>query len=320
MSTLYQIAFWNLENLFDIENSPRRGDKVARAIGKDIKGWTQELLDRKISQLASIIKQMNVEQGPDILGVCEVENEFVMDLLVQALEPLGRNYAVIHHDTEDRRGIDVAFIYDKDLFDVDAVFDHFVMRRTATRNLLQVNFKTKQGRMLVIVGNHWPSRSGGQFESEAYREIAGETLAYFHERILEVLGKDTPVLALGDFNDEPFNRSLTDYALAVRDATVVTRGRNPYLLNLMWPLMGNDVGSLYFNGPNLLDQILVNKSMIRSDSEITAIPDSVNVLRFPEMVTGGAYPEPRRFGGMGKLVDKDGYSDHYPVEVTVEEK
>ena len=253
MTTEYHIAFWNLENLFDVEDAPpeRRSDKVFRTIKSDIKGWTQAKLDRKISQLASIIVQINSGLGPDLMGVCEVENRFVLNLLVSALFSLNRPYQVIHHDTDDRRGIDVAFIYDSSKFSVEAVFDHVVMRRTATRDIVQVNFMTNQNRRFVVIGNHWPSRSGGELESAAYRQIAGETLAYFHQRIWEVVGKTTPVLAMGDFNDEPFNRSLTHYALALRSATKVINGRNAYFHNLMWPLMGNGIGSLYFdNIPN----------------------------------------------------------------------
>ena len=129
MPSDYQIAFWNLENLFDIEDSPRRSDKLERTIGSYLHGWTQSRLARKINQLGSIILHMNGGSGPDILGVCEVENEHVINQLVQALVPLGRNYAVEHHDMSDKRGIDVGFIYDADLFVVEAQFSHFVARR-----------------------------------------------------------------------------------------------------------------------------------------------------------------------------------------------
>ncbi len=320
MATRHYLAFWNVENLFDIENSPRRSEKLSRAIGQDIKGWTQDLLERKVSQLSTIIRQMNGGKGPDLLGVSEVENQYVVDLLAQSLSPLGRDYGVVHSDTSDQRGIDVAFIYDKARFTPEAVFNHFVMRRTATRDLLQVNFRTAKGRLFVVVGNHWPSRSGGRLESNAYRAIAGETLAYFHERILEVHGKTTPVLAMGDFNDEPSDSSLVDYALADRDHTKVVRGRNPSFLNLMWPLMGQGVGSLYFdNEPNLIDQFLVNKNLISSTSPIKADKTSVDVLRFPQMVAKGLYPAPIPFGGMGKPLNPNGYSDHFPIGMVVTE-
>lgn len=320
MALNYQIVFWNLENLFDIENSPRRSDKLQRVIGKDLQGWTQEQLNRKISQLTSIISRMNSGRGPDILGVCEVENAYVMQLLVQNLSLLRRNYTIVHHDTSDGRGIDVGFIYDADILTAEAQFSHFVMRRTATRDLLQVNFRTQNNRLFVLIGNHWPSRSGGTLESAGYRAIAGETLAYFHQRILEVHGAETPVLAMGDFNDEPFDRSLEDYALSMRSQTKVANAKVPRFLNLMWPLMGQGLGTHYYeNLPNVLDQFLANKNIAKSNAPIRVAPNSAEIIRFPEMVDAGDYPKPICFGGMGKPINQNGFSDHFPIAVSVQE-
>ena len=120
----YHVAWWNLENLFDEENAValgRRTDKVFRAIEGDIAGWTPQVRDRKIDQLATVIAAMNTGQGPDLLGVCEVENRFVVERLVEAVNavlPSPRSYAVVHADTDDARGIDVAFIYDDTLLEV----------------------------------------------------------------------------------------------------------------------------------------------------------------------------------------------------------
>jgi hypothetical protein len=102
----YYVAWWNLENLFDEENSPRRTEKVARVIRNDIAGWTAALRDRKIAQLASVIAQMNDGTGPDLLGVCEVENRFVLDLLADAVHALlpGRQYRIVHADTTTPAG------------------------------------------------------------------------------------------------------------------------------------------------------------------------------------------------------------------------
>lgn len=320
MPTTYQLAFWNLENFFDVEDSPRRSEKLQRAIGKDLKGWGQAQLDGKVSQLASIIRQMNGGLGPDLLGVCEVENAFVLNLLVQALAPLGRGYAVEHHDMSDQRGIDVAFIYDANLLQVEAQFSHFVMRRTATRDILQVNFRTQKNRLFVAVGNHWPSRSGGLYETAGYRAIAGETLGYFHQRIRQVHGEETPVLAMGDFNDEPFDRSLEDYALSIRSRTKTLKATNPLFLNLMWPLLGQGIGTHYFdNHPYMLDQFLVNVNLLKKNSPFRVLTETTEVLRFPEMVVKGDYPRPRPFGGMGRKVDLQGFSDHFPIAVKVVE-
>jgi hypothetical protein len=197
----------------------------------------------------------------------------VLQMLVSRVAALtNREYAFVHFDTSDQRGIDIAFIFRPQLFSApaDQRFQHVVMRRTATREILQVNFQTNKNRTWAVFGNHWPSRSGGQFESEGYREIAGETLGYFHQRVLEVHGEDTPVLAMGDFNDEPFNRSLSDHALSVEQkAKVLNATSRPLLLNMMWEAAGRREGSLYFdNTPNLLDQFLVNRNMLRPNSTI----------------------------------------------------
>ena len=293
----YYVAFWNVENLFDVVNSPRRTDKLQRALAGELRGWTANVLDRKVRQLTSIIRRMNQGRGPDILGVCEIENDYVLRLLADNLNISGRDYEIAHHDMSDKRGIDVAFIYDQNLFTAEEQFSHYIVKRTATRDLFQVNFRTTGNNLLVLIGNHWPARMGGQQESEPYRIIAGETLAYFHQRIREVHGSNVAVMAMGDFNDEPFNRSVTRHALGERTRSKVTRARSPKFLNLMWPMMGEGIGTHYFNNsPNVLDQFLVSKGLLTGNSNISLVRNSVEIVRFPEMVSGGTYPTPVRYG------------------------
>jgi Predicted extracellular nuclease len=324
VASTYLVAWWNQENLFDEEDSPRRSDKLKRVLGSSIAGWTPALRDRKISQLASVIAAMNEGTGPDLLGVCEVENAFVLQALADAVTALlpARRYEMVHADTSDERGIDVAFLYDPTLFSAppDQRFQHVVMRRTGTREIVQVNFTTHRGRTWAVFGNHWPSRSGGEHESAGYRAIAGETLAYFHQRVLEVHGPDTPVLAMGDFNDEPQDASLVRHALSTRQRAKVLGGTSPRLWNLMWPVLGAGLGTFYFdNFANVLDQFLVNRNMIKQGSPIRVEPATVQIFRITGMASTGSYPAPIPFGGMGKPVNTDGYSDHFPITVTVTE-
>lgn len=324
MTSTYYAAWWNLENLFDYENSPRRSSKLKRVLGDSIRGWTPQLRDRKVTQLASVIARMNDGAGPDLLGVCEVENAWVLTRLATAVSKAlgGRDYAVAHADTIDERGIDVAFLYDPGLFTAPAgeLFQHVVMRRTATREIVQVNFTTRGGRTWAVFGNHWPSRSGGQLESAGYRAIAGETLSYFHERVLEVHGEDTPVLVMGDFNDEPADPSLVQYALSTRQRAKVAGGDSPRLWNLMWETLGAREGSFYFeNFPYLLDQFLVNKTMATTAGPLSADPATVQLVRFDGMTSTGTYPTPIPFGGMGNPINTNGYSDHLPISMLVTE-
>lgn len=157
-------------------------------------------------------------------------------------------------------------------------------------------------------------------ESAGYRTIAGETLAYFHQRVWEVHGDDTPVLVMGDFNDEPFDPSLVQYALSTRQRAKVIGGISPRLWNLMWDVLGTGEGSFYFeNFANLLDQFMVNKNMAKQTSPIQAIPGTVEIIRLPGMVGAGTYPAPVPFGGMGKPLNTNGFSDHFPIAMRVGE-
>lgn len=318
------IAFWNLENLFDVENSAHRPEYLQSQLAGELAGWSATVLNKKLTRLAEIIKLMNDGAGPDILGVCEVENKIVLDKLISALSSLGRNYDTAHADTQDKRGIDVAVIYDADLYQAGLTFNHFVQKRTATRDIFQVNLATAQARDLVIVGNHWPSRSGGQYKSEPYRMMVGETLAYFHKRILEELGDDTAVIAMGDFNDEPFDRSVREYAMASRERQKIMNAKKvDYFYNLMWEAVGSREATYYFGSqPNLLDQFWVSKGVLKNDTPFQVKPGSAEIFRPSVLVASGDYPRARKFGRPSRATtfDEDGYSDHFPITMVLQEK
>jgi endonuclease/exonuclease/phosphatase family metal-dependent hydrolase len=326
MKNQYHIAWWNLENLFDTFDSPNRPDWLQRKLNRELTGWTDEVLQKKINNLSSIIMQMNDGAGPDMLGVCEAENLQVLEMLTHSLAPLNRRYGIAHHDSNDGRGIDVAIIYDQTKFTYQAQFTHTVLKRSATRDLFQVNFVTQKNLELIVIGNHWPARSAGVFESEPYRIIAAETLSYWMERIMEIKGKDIAVIAMGDFNDEPFNRSVTDYALGCNNLTKVKYARSPRLFNLMWPFHGKSEGTFFYNNfPMVIDQFMVSKEMIQvTGRPKVALHDDrtlmVKIEQFDEMITGGRYPSPKPFGRPSiSSFDPTGYSDHFPVSIIVEE-
>ncbi len=328
----YFFAWWNVENLFDSEDSPNRSDKLRRALGRELNGWTEAILDKKIAQLSKIILRLNSNTGPDLLGVCEVENKPVVERLANSLASLHqRSYKVIHADTLDERGIDVAFIYDSNRIEIERdhdnnelVFSHFILKRVATRDLLQVNLKTRpNGNRLVVIGNHWPSRSAGQYESEPYRIVAGETLSYFLQRILEENKEEdgkTAIIAMGDFNDEPHNRSITEYALATANMLKVTESEKASrLYNLMWPIMAQGLGTFYYdNFPNFLDQFMISRGITESH-KLSVTDNSVQIIRFPEMMTG-KYKVPVKFGRpSNNSLNVSGFSDHFPISVTLNE-
>lgn len=336
------VAFWNLENLFAPEGFANREPWIAEQMKNDLKGWTQELFDTKIDQLASIIRQMNGNKGPDILGVCEVENAFVLEQLTERLNSQinNRSYEVAHVDsTKDRRGIDTAFVFDRSQYKVDPnlIFSHFVMRRTGTRDITQVTFKTQRENELIALCNHWPSRSGGTYESRGYRMTAGETLSYWLQRIWEEKGNNIPIIAMGDFNDDPFDESLQVHARATRERGDVERSQTAgRFYNLTWRYLeqqgqdhnGNPKllhGTLYFKGNgNVFDQLLVSRGLLIQESPINVMEETARIEIFPEMVDHRVSNGPIRFGlpkgNAAKNVNTSGFSDHFPVSVVLQEQ
>lgn len=339
--TDYHIGFWNLENLFAPEGFPDREPWIATAVASDLAGWTEALFQRKISQLATIIAAMSEASGPDILGVCEVENRFVLDALTAELNNRlpGRAYDVVHADsTRDHRGIDTAFLYDGGVFQVEpnAIFSHFVIRRTGTRDITQATFTSQAGNELVALCNHWPSRSGGTVESAGFRAVAGETLGYWHERIREERGDDIAIIALGDLNDDPWDPSVRFNANSSRERGDTERARSARFHNLSWSYVRTHTttdhqgdertidGTLYYaNDANVFDQILVNRSLLKGERGFTVRAETARIELIPSMVDHRVNYGPIRFGlpkgDANKNVNQNGFSDHFPVSVAITE-
>ncbi len=321
----HSIYWWNLENLFDIENSPRRSSFLENQLKKELKGWNQNILNQKIDNLSSIIIKFNTNNGPDILGVCEVENEHVLKLLTDKLNSLlpVRSYSFIIIDGEDKRGIDTALIYDKNKYTVDPkTFTLRISKRNPTRDLFQIQLTTQSNNTLVLILNHWPSRSGGKLESEPFRMMVAENLSYWVKRIHEELGKDISILLMGDFNDNPFNRSMTNYLQSSNIRKKVMGAKNHFFYNLMFRFLDNDIGThVYGNEVNILDQFLISKSILNQSNSLPFKVDSVEIIDFPEL-SKGKYKTPIRFGRPkdSKGINPNGYSDHLPISITLKEK
>lgn len=189
-----------------------------------------------------------------------------------------------------------------------------------------------------MLANHWPSRSSstgdGPEYSAGFRATAGETLAYWHDRIRERKGDDVAVIALGDFNDDPFDKSVAIHAQGVRDKGDVQRARSAKFCNLAWDYLAQTVtdhrgkprplcGTLYFGGDAaLFDQILVSPGLLTGKSGFRVVDGSARIEAYPPAVSHKVGEGPIRFGlpdgDAAKNVNTDGYSDHFPVSVLVE--
>ena len=309
MSTL-KIAWYNLENLFEPSKHPELK-----------KEWTTEHYKNKVKNLASVISELHDPIGPDLLGICEVQSEKVIKDILNELSN-GNEYGIVHHDSPDMRKIDVGFIYRKSVLSDPKAVAYNVRKRYPTRNILVVTFQVTNGSILKVIGNHWPSRSSGQYESEPFRIMVAENCACI---VNECYQKDaeTNIIVMGDFNDEPFNRSIQEYLFAIRNRDRVQARKNstksrPYLYNLTWSLMdGTTPGTYYFGknpaGWNMLDQIMVSKGILVGNSGLEVDEKSIKIFR-PKRIKEGSKPKPYR-----KRKNKwvKGFSDHFPVTASI---
>lgn len=347
------VAFWNVKNLFDTTASP---------IATDLEftpeeGWTEEVYGVKVENIASIIRQMHDGAGPDLLGLCEVENRGVVDDL---LAKIGRDdYRVAHVESPDIRGIDCSLVYSAKVFNDPAAEDmtgYRVNFRFPTRDIFQVRLTLKStGAELNVLVNHWPSRRNGQYQSEPLRIAVAERCGQLVNDLLKLdrqAYSEVPdaageleklnarwnrnLLLMGDFNDDPFCRSVTDYLLASKDLDKVEEEvkasphrkipaidtyieRQPALFNLAWPLLGEpDKGTIFFSGEsantmNLFDQFIVSRGLWYGESGLKARPGSMQIFTTPEMASS-IKKRPKAFDKK----TRKGFSDHFPVELIID--
>jgi predicted extracellular nuclease len=312
------IAWWNMENAFDTVNN---ADPLPR-FGRDdeftpegAKNWTGQRYDQKLKNMATAIRSMHQGAGPDILGMCEVENEGVVhDLVTRYLTDL--DYAIAYHESPDARGIDVGFIYKRNRLTQLSLGARVVPSgegESPTRDVVFVEFRRPDG-TLVCIGNHWPSRRGGAGSSERRRIDAAKTCRAVVDSILR-LNPAADVVVMGDFNDLPGDVSITRYLGAIGDSSRVRQ--NPDLLyNCMSKWSGDTTAGtyLYRRAWNMLDQFMVSPGMLDMREfhlEGVEIHDAGFLKETSGRYAGAPFPT---YGGSNYL---GGYSDHFPILLRV---
>jgi predicted extracellular nuclease len=305
------VAFYNVENLFDTINDPNKDDEDFTPQGKY--GWNTERYQHKLVQLAKVISSIS-DELPMIVGLSEVENEAVLrDLIAQEALKKG-GYEIIHFESLDERGIDVAMLYRKKYFKpehVETLFVNLGTDQRPTRDILYVNGKLKGGALLHVLINHWPSRYGGQEQSEPKRMAAASVARKAVDAIITD-DANAAVLLMGDFNDYPDNKSIQEVLSA--------KGTNDsgLLVNLLRGKETELRGTYNYRGDwGFLDQIIVSRSMYEGGVVMVkpeaTIPHSMPWMLFTDPKYGDEKPN-RTFGGPEYY---GGFSDHLPVKTVL---
>jgi predicted extracellular nuclease len=309
------IAFYNVENLFDTKNDSLTFDDDRTPEGKD--NWTEERFNRKIETISKVLSEIGAEKtktSPDIIGICEVENQQVVEALINHKNLRNKNYGIVHFDSPDERGIDVAMLYKKEAFIPSTFKSHRLLLnnskgfRDYTRDQLVVGGYLDDEQFYFIV-NHWPSRSGGEARSKPNRIAA----AKLNKRIIDSIIKmdaDAKIISMGDLNDDPTSDSLKKI---LRTKGKIKKLEENDLFNPMERLHKKGIGSLAYRDKwNLFGQLFFTNTLL-SGNRKTYTFWKANVYNPPYLLDPkGRYKGyPLRTYAGGSYVG--GFSDHFPV-------
>lgn len=316
------IGFYNLENLFDTIDAPDVRDEEFTP-GSE-KQWDDNRYQRKLQNMASVIAGIGGAEGvvaPAIMGLCEMENLEVLEDLVATDRLKAFNYQIIHQDSPDERGIDVALIYRAEFFNPESFnFVPLIIEgedgdRIYTRDQLVVSGKL-DGEMLHLIVNHWPSRYGGKERSIPLRNAAAELTRSLVDSIIG-LDADARVIVMGDLNDDPVDVSVKKY---LRAGVTPQDVDSDSLFNATAPLFFQGRGTLcYRDFWNLFDQIVVTPNLMQEKSGWnhivkTEIYDKQYVRQQEGDYSGYPY---RTFVGNWY---HGGFSDHFASYIVLEKK
>lgn len=308
-------GFYNMDNLYDTLDDAASND--ADFTPEGAYRWTTERYAAKISAMGRVISDLSEGFAPDILGMCEVENRMVMEDLLRQMNASGQ-YGLVHYDSEDERGSDVALIFNNaklKLLDSKPFPVRFEQDSSdRTRDILWAKLASNSiSDTLHLFVCHFPSRRGGVAQSEPKRLQAAKVLK---KAIAAQCKRGTEhILVCGDFNDEPENASLQKVLAAGSPEKAKPYG----LYNLMRPLQSSGSGTYRYKGQwNLLDQFIVSGSLLDGFGT-DLVPGSLRIKQEPWMIQSGKYKgyPLRTFGGKTYL---NGYSDHFPIHITLSMK
>lgn len=306
------VVFYNVENLFDTENDPRTNDEDFTPHG--YKEWDEDRYETKLERIEDALSEF--QKPPLLIGLAEIENRKVLEDLIEEGDFAETNYGIAHFDSPDRRGIDVALLYDQDAFKLINSTKLRVRldndRDFVTRDILYVEGELKGGITTHVFVNHWSSRREGEKETEHKRIAAAETL---REKVDEILkaDPDANILILGDFNDHPTDESLQT-VLRAKESGYEGKGD---LINLLFDEHQNGEGTSVHRGDwAVIDQIIISQAIYDNKSGFGINGNDAEILRdddllFKNRSTGEEKPN-ATYGGRKYY---GGYSDHLPVYI-----
>lgn len=323
----FRVVFYNVENLFDCQHDNGKNDTEFTPDGK--KKWTQYRYKQKLNNIAKTLIAVAEWEDLGLIGLCEVENENVMNDLTKVSLLKKEKFNYVMTESPDNRGIDVALLYKRDLFkliETNSIRVTFRNKKQKTRDILHVTGLTQSKDTLDVFVCHFPSRSGGQKATEGRRNFVATVLKQHVDKIMR-LRKKPNVLIMGDFNDFPNNASmyhiLNAQPLPKKNKKKKKKSNisSDTLYNLFYAHMEEGKGSYKYKGSwNMLDQIVVSGNLLNTNNKLHISPNSAKIFYEDFLL--------QKDGNNGKkpfrtyLGDQynGGFSDHLPIFMDVKYK
>ena len=305
----YRVMFYNVENYFDTKDDPDKNDEDFLPNGK--KHWTYNKMEEKRNSIAKVITAVGEGTPVAIVGMCEVENDYVLTSLVRYSPLKNYGYKFIHYDSADKRGIDTALLYDPKQF---TPLSSKPLRKEfsdgkLTRDVLYVSGETSYGDTLHVFVCHTPSRLGGKNQTEHYRVEVMSMVRSHCDSIFSISPKAN-IIIMGDFNDTPKDKSICE-TLGAKPLSQSYETTSLY--NMFYQFVDNPfIGTHKYQSQwSVLDQIIVSGNLLASG---VVKPTSAYIFRAPFLLEEDKknmnFRPKRTYNG---LKYNAGYSDHLPV-------
>ncbi len=314
----FRIAFYNVENLFDIYDDPTNDGDNEYLPGTE-KNWSNERYQNKLDQLGRALLELGEGEAPVLIGLSEIENAMVMRDLSKRFT--GEEFGWVQYDSQDKRGIDVGLLYNKAVFTPKeseplTIDFSFEKKEYTSRDILYVNGDFK-GESIHLFVCHWPSRRGGLAVSEPRRVAAAKVT---RQKIDAVLAKDADakIVLMGDFNDEPNNKSMERILKAALSPDNLSKGD---LFNAAHAINTSTVGTYNYQGQwNMLDQIVFSNGLLNAQKGLSTSANSMGIYKADWMLYTDKKHGKRPSKTYGRSKYYGGVSDHLPIYMTVEIK
>jgi endonuclease/exonuclease/phosphatase family metal-dependent hydrolase len=317
----FRIMFYNTENLFDPFDDSLTNDDEFTPEGS--RHWTYKKFFHKLNNISKVIIGIGEWNPPAIIGLCEIENRFVLNKLIYETPLKNFGYRIIHFESPDRRGIDVGLLYRQDVFlplhchPVSVCFPDYPDSKT--RDILYVKGVVGKYDTLHFFINHWSSRLGGYEESKPKRLFTASVLRNVVDSLF-IADTNPKVVIMGDFNDEPWDESIQS---VLKAKTGLSQWCDTCLFDMMGSYKRNAVlgTNKYREDWSIIDQIILSGNLLDSDHSLHASSDSAYIyapgfLLEEDKVHFGKQPF-RTYDGFKY---SGGFSDHLPVFIDLVRK